>query len=168
MAQLAAELELDRAGVKREADRLEAAGLLVSERIGRQRVLRPNEASPYYEHLYGLLLVGFGPATRIGAAICDVDGIERAYLFGSWAARYAGEPGEDPADIDLLIVGAPDRNEVYRIARGLSDELGREVNPTIVSPDRWRDADEGFLRQVKRSPLLSLALDGEESTDTTP
>ncbi len=157
LAELAQELGLDRAGVKREADRLEEAGLVVSERAGRQRTLRPNRDSPYYDDLHGLLLTAFGPATLVGPALCDVPGVEEAYLFGSWAARYTGVAGSDPLDIDVLVVGSPDRTTLYGVARELESLLGREVNPVIVSRKRWDAEDEGFIREVKGSPLVELA-----------
>jgi predicted nucleotidyltransferase/biotin operon repressor len=157
LAELAGELGLDRAGVKREADRLEDAGLVVSERVGRQRILRPNRNSPYYEHLHGLLLTAFGPAALVGPALHEVPGVEEAYLFGSWAARYAGVRGSDPADIDVLVVGSPDRTALYGVARELESLLGREVNPVVVSRERWDAEDEGFIREVKGSPLVELA-----------
>lgn len=160
LAELASELGLDRAGVKREADRLEDAGLVVSDRVGRQRLLRPNPDSLYYDDLYGLLLKAFGPAAVIGPALRNIRGIEHAYLYGSWAARYTGEPGSAPADVDVLLVGSPDRGEVYRAARELTEVLRREVNPIIVSRSRWEDAEEGFIRDVKASPLLELGPDG--------
>lgn len=157
LADLARELGLDRAGVKREADRLEDAGLVVSERVGRQRILRPNPNSPYYEHLHGLLLTAFGPAALVGPALREVPGVEEAYLFGSWAARYAGVRGSDPVDIDVLVVGSPDRTALYGVARELESLLGREVNPVVVSRERWDAEDEGFIREVKESPLVELA-----------
>jgi predicted nucleotidyltransferase len=36
-------------------------------------------------------------------------GIEAAAIFGSWAARAAGEAGPSPVDVDLLVIGRPDR-----------------------------------------------------------
>ncbi len=161
LADIARELELDDGGLTREADRLERAGLIRSERIGRSRTLRPNEQSPYYGDLYGLLLTSFGPAALIGPALAGIDGVERAYLFGSWAARYSGEPGPAPGDVDVLVVGVPDRGDVYRAADALSDILKRDVNPTIVSPERWDASEEGFIRDVQDSPLLALDLDAD-------
>jgi predicted nucleotidyltransferase len=163
LAELARELGLDRSGVKREADRLEAAGLVMSDRVGRQRIVRPNVQSPYYSQLHSLLLTAFGPAALIGPALRDVPGVEEAFLFGSWAARYAGQPGSEPADIDVLLVGSPDRTAVYEIANELEAVLGREVNPIIVSRDRWDESSEGFIREVKSAPLLELDLESEES-----
>lgn len=158
IASIARELGLDAGGVTREADRLERAGLVRSERIGRQRLLRPDESSPFHASLHDLLLKAYGPATIIGPALGSVPGIEEAYLFGSWAARYLGEPGPPPADIDVMIVGVPSRVRVGRALGPLADALGRDVNETILSAARWRDAGEGFVREVKRGPLVRLDL----------
>lgn len=161
IADIARELELDDGGLTREADRLERAGLIRSERVGRSRTLLPNASSPYFGDLSRLLMTAFGPASVVGPALADIDGVERAYLFGSWAARYTGEQGVAPDDVDVLIVGTPDRSEVYRTASALSDILNREVNPTIVSPERWDASEEGFIRDVKNAPLIALDLTAE-------
>lgn len=160
---LSRELGLDAGGVTREADRLERAGLVVSERVGRQRLLRPNPDSPYYRDLRGLLLTAFGPASVIGPALAAIAGVERAFIYGSWAARYHGETGPDPADIDVLVVGEPSRREVARAALALTETLGREVNPVIVTSERWDDAAGGFLREVQSRPLVELDLGREAS-----
>jgi len=158
IATLAREIGLDAGGLTREADRLEQAGLIRSERVGRQRLLRPNTESPYYADLHGLLLTAFGPATIVAPALADVPGVDEAFIFGSWAARYLGVSGPDPADVDLLIVGTPARRAVARITGELSERLGREVNATIVSAERWERPSEAFVRDVKRGPLVELDL----------
>jgi len=168
LADLARELGVDRGGLTREADRLEQAGLIRSERVGRQRILHPNEDSLYFPELKALLLKALGPASVIGPIVGELHGVERAFLVGSWAARYQGEPGHPPADIDLLLVGTPEWGAVARIARELTSLLGREVNPTIVSPGQWRDADDGFIRQVKRDPRIELAVNAGVSAADTP
>lgn len=162
LADLARELQVDKGGLAREADRLERAGLIRSERVGRSRILHPNEDSPYYPELAGLLLKAFGPATLIGPELARVDGIERACLFGSWAARYLGDSGHDPVDIDVIVVGRPSRIALSGAERTLSDALGRELNTTIVTPDEWEAAESGFLKEVQRGPLVELQLDRDE------
>jgi hypothetical protein len=159
IAAIARELELDDGGLTREADRLERAGLIRSERVGRSRTLRPNEDSPYHRDLYNLLLKAFGPATLVGEALSDIDGIDDAYIYGSWAARYAGERGEDPYDVDVLVVGRPSRIAVAGAERLLSEKLGREVNTVVVPPEDWEAADSGFLTEVRRRPLVPVRLD---------
>lgn len=158
LAEHARELGLDDGGITREADRLERAGLVRSERVGRNRVLHPDVESPYYRNLYGLLLTAFGPATLVGPALAGVEGIERAFLFGSWAARYVGESGPDPADIDVIALGTPGQLEVARAERELAEKLGREVNVTVVSEEDWEAAASGFLQEVREHPLVPLHL----------
>ena len=161
VAQLARELDLDSGNLTREADRLERAGLVRSRRIGNQRLLEPDIDSVYYPDLLALLLKAFGPAVVIAPALAGIDGIEKAFVFGSWAARYLGETGDAPNDVDVLVVGAPSRRGVAAATRGLTERLGRDVNATIITAARWRDASDGFIRQVKGAPLLELDLAAE-------
>lgn len=46
----------------------------------------------------------------------------------------------------------------YKAAMALTDVLKREVNPAIVSPERWESSDEGFIRDVRASTLVALDL----------
>lgn len=160
IANIARELRLDDGGLTREADRLERAGLIRSERVGRTRTLVPNEGSPYHRDLYNLLLRAFGPANVLAEELAGVEGIERAYVHGSWAARYAGEPGPDPADIDVIVVGNPSSGlELDRVATDLFSRLGREVNITVVQRAEWDAAESGFLREVQGRPLVPIDLE---------
>jgi DNA-binding transcriptional ArsR family regulator len=159
VADLARDLGLDDGGITREADRLEHAGLVRSERLGRNRILHANEESPYYRDLYNLLLKAFGPGTVLGTELSKVDGVQEAYIYGSWAARYAGEPGPDPADLDVIVVGDPASGlELNDVAIGLYSRLGREVNLHVVDPAEWDAAESGFLREVQRRPLVPIQL----------
>lgn len=161
LAGLAREVGLDAATVLREVNRLEQAGLVVSTRIGRARVVRPDERSPFYPELSALLFKAFGPATVLARRLTGVQGIEAAYVFGSWASRYHGELGPAPGDIDLLVVGRPDRRTLGQVCREASRELGLEVTPTIVPKDAWDSDKTGFVRSLKKEPLVTL-LDGAD------
>ncbi|MFN8223593.1 MAG: winged helix-turn-helix domain-containing protein [Gaiellales bacterium] len=139
ISDLARELGLDDGGLTREADRLEKAGLLVSERIGRSRVLRPNRDSPYYADLLGLLTKAFGPAIMIAPLLATIDGVEQAFIYGSWAARYEGRPGSDPVDVDVLIVGSARQLELARIARELTlSSVGTSTSSQSRAPSGRR------------------------------
>lgn len=154
--QLAAELGIHPATVQREAERLEQAGILTSERVGNARLLRPNERSPFYPELSGLILKAFGPLRVLRDRLRHLDGVEDAFIFGSWASRYAGEPGEAPGDIDLLILGDPDRRKLARLCREASEELGLDVRPTVLASEHWESDATGFIRSIKGQPLVPL------------
>jgi len=155
--QLARELGIDAATVQREADRLEEAGILTSERVGRARLVRPNENSPFHAELAALVFKAFGPVPVLRDRLKGLAGVEEAFIYGSWASRYAGERGEPPGDIDLLILGKPDRRELARLCREASEELGFEVSPTVLSPEDWESDATGFIRSIKAQPLISLS-----------
>jgi predicted nucleotidyltransferase len=92
----------------------------------------------------------------VAEELSGVAGIESAFLFGSWAARYAGQPGRAPADIDLLVIGDPDRDELDEAAQRAGARLAREVNVTIRSPRWWREGEDGFHAEVTRRPLVPV------------
>jgi predicted nucleotidyltransferase len=141
-----------------ELRRLEEAGVFTARMIGRSKLTRANTDNPYYEPLSRLALMSFGPPRVIGEELGAIDHIEQLFIFGSWAARYAGEQGPAPHDVDVLIIGTPDRDEVYEAARRAQKRLGREVNTTIRKAEQWQGAQDGFARQVRSSPLVQIPL----------
>jgi DNA-binding transcriptional ArsR family regulator len=86
-------------------------------------------------------------------------GVERAVIFGSWAARWHGRGGPVPADIDLLVIGEVDHDAVWTAAAELTRELGIAVTPTIGTPEEWEQDPTGFARQVKDGPQVDVTPD---------
>ena len=67
--------------------------------------------------LSDVLVKAFGVPWVLGRALADVDGIDAAYIYGSWAARHEGVAGDRPVgDIDVLILGAPDRDRLFTVS----------------------------------------------------
>jgi len=161
VADIARELGLDDGGLTRDADRLERGGPIRRERVGPNRTAAPDGGLPASPHPYHLLLQGIGPATVLAAELSKVAGVEQAYLYGSWAARYAGEPGPDPADLDVILVGNPSSGlELNDIANHVFSRLGRELNFHVVEPSEWDAAESGFLQEVQSRPLVPIDLAG--------
>jgi predicted nucleotidyltransferase len=142
--------------VQREIDRLELAGLVKSRRVGRSRVVSAATLSASYQPLRELVLRSFGPAHAVRQAFAAVRGIEELFIFGSWAARMAGEVGTPPGDIDVLVIGNPDRDSVYSAALAAEKLLRQPVNTTIRTPIVWNLQTDGFVKQVRASPLVSI------------
>jgi DNA-binding Lrp family transcriptional regulator len=164
-SQLARMLDAPDATVSREVRRLVEAGLVRGERVGRALRLHPAVDNPATAPLRQLLVVTFGPAMVLEKALAGIDGVQHAYVHGSWAARYQGEPGGPPGDIDLVLIGRPSRRVVDTALQDLEEELGREVNATYVSPERWQDDDDPFIRTVRSRPLVALRLTPELEED---
>jgi DNA-binding transcriptional ArsR family regulator len=142
--------------VGNEVRRLQDAGLVVARSVGRTKLLRADEDSPYFGPLAQLALMSFGPPLVVGEEFGGLAGVSQVLVYGSWAARYMGEGGPAPRDVDVLLVGVPDRDSVYEAARRAEQRLGREVNVTVRTPGQWSSADDGFTRQLRSSPLLEI------------
>lgn len=139
-------------GTHKEVERLESAGLVRSTTAGRSRLIEADPASPVYMELRGLLLKTVGPEPLLRSALTDVEGIETAFIYGSWA-----DPVErSPADIDLLVIGEPDVGEIYDAVSAVEAEIGRPVNVTVRSPAEWAEADGAFERAVRSGPRIDL------------
>src|SRR5713226_10028703 len=132
---------LSLSSAQREMARAEEAGVVSSRRLGSTRLVTAAD-SPLTGPLTELLLRSFGPRQVVAEELAEVVGIESAFLFGSWAARYAGQRGRAPADIDVLVIGDPDRDEVDDAAQRAGVRLAREVNVTIRSRQWWREGGD--------------------------
>lgn len=150
--------------VSREVARLLGAGAVVGEVEHRRHVYRANTESPIYPELASLLLKTVGPKAVLERLLTGVPRIVSALIYGSWARRYAGEPGPEPGDIDVMVVGTPDVARVRRLADQASGELGRDVNVTVLTPEEWAGRTSGFLRQVRSAPTVPLDLSSAEAT----
>ncbi len=142
--------------VHHEVERLERAGVVVSERVGNVRRVRPNRNLPYFPELRALLLKTYGPVALLKELLKDVSGVKEALIFGSWARRYMGEQGRTPGDVDLLIVGDPDLDGIYEVCRRAEEQLGNAVNPSILSPSEWNRPLNGFMKAVKEGPRVAV------------
>ena len=157
VSELAAATGIPQATVSREVARLEEAGLLRSVRRGRLRLVEADVQLPYHHELRALLLKTIGPAAVLTQELSGVPGIDEAFVYGSWAARYHGEPGPAPRDIDLLVIGEPDLDGLYAACRRVEKELRLDVNPIVRSPAEWQRRGPSFLAEVRRGPLVAVA-----------
>jgi DNA-binding transcriptional ArsR family regulator len=147
--------------VHREVTRAEQAGLVTTRKVGNTRLARANVDSPYYDGLADVLTRAFGVPAVLAEVLRPVRGIDDAYIYGSWAARHDGQAGHRPVgDIDLLVLGKPDRDQLYYAVSAAERRLGRPVQATVREAD-WLDLGSGaFHETVTSRPLLMLALGG--------
>jgi predicted nucleotidyltransferase len=116
-----------------------------------------NQASPYFPELAGLLLKALGPKEVLADELATIHGIDEAYIFGSWARRYDGQAGDPPRDVDVVVIGEPDVDEVYAACQRTARTIGQEVNPVVLTPNEWKHKRSGFLRQLDTGSLVEVA-----------
>lgn len=152
VSDLAARLSVALSTLHREVVRLDGAGLIVSRTLGRNRMIRANTSHPAAPALTRLLEVTFGPRAVISEEFA-LPGVERVLIFGSWAARYSGQAGPPPHDIDVLVEGDVDRADLYDAADRAQERLGLKVNPVVRTPQQWDGPADALVAQIKASPF---------------
>lgn len=151
----------DRAGVSlslthKEIGLLEGAGLVRSERRGRARLVEANQRSPLVSDLRSLLTKAFGPSSQIEEAISDVEGIEQAFIFGSWAESEAGTPTGGSNDIDLMVIGSPNVDALYDRVQEVEERIGLPINITLRGVEEWVGDVSGFADRVRNSETIKV------------
>jgi DNA-binding transcriptional ArsR family regulator len=163
IAELARQIGADAGNLHTDVARLITAGILVDRRVGRSRLVRAG-TSPLVRPLQDLLLIAYGPKTVLEQALAGIPGLERAVIVGSWAARYTGQPGALPHDVDLVVIGTPDRDAVTDKVDEVSAHLGREVQVIFRSPQAWEGASDSFTATVRTRPQVDLDLNSHQDT----
>jgi predicted nucleotidyltransferase len=149
--------------VQREVERAERAGIVTTDRVGPSRLVRANVNHPLHRALRRIILATYGPPAVIADEFEDIPGAHAVVLFGSWAARYLGEPGRAPNDIDVLVIGAADRDVVDDAAERAERRIGVPVQATARTRSQWESGRETFLHEVRSRPLVLVLVD-----DTDP
>lgn len=143
--------------VHHEVTRLVDGGILRDRRVGRSRLVRANLDTRLAVPLTDLLAVTYGPLPTLMEAIAGISGIDEAYIYGSWAARYAGQRGPVPHDVDVLVIGTADRDELHRAADDVQIRIGGEINIRRVSVQAWASTTpEAFVETVRSQPLVDI------------
>lgn len=164
VTELAQHLAIPLTTTQSDLSRLETGGLLCSRKVGRARLVRPDTDNPVVAPLTQMIMLTFGPKAVIGDEFAEISA-DRILIFGSWAARLAGEPGAPPSDIDVLVIGDPGiRDDVYAAAERSEARLGRPVNTVLRTADAWEHADvDPLLDEIRRRPTIEVMSEGREN-----
>jgi len=162
---------LSMSSLNRELRRLESRGLVERVDDGGRALYRAAEDHPAWKTLRQLVRDFADPAEVVEQAISGIEGIDAAFVFGSFARGDAGEH----SDVDVLVVGdlATDAT-LGRDAAEASVLLGRPVKVRsytrerlqrqigsgnavlrriLAGPKRWIVGDEDSLASHLANPL---------------
>jgi predicted nucleotidyltransferase len=74
-----------------------------------------------------------GAAPLIAQILKRIEGIDEAYLYGSFASNQQ----DAASDIDVLVIGSPREEVLAQAVRTLERQLGREINYTVLTPKEF-------------------------------
>lgn len=155
--QLAERSNVPYATAHREVARLLDAGILSERSVGRARLLAADPQSPLVAPLRQILAVVAGPALYLTHELRAIDGVEVAFIYGSFAARASGVVGPPPQDIDVLVIGDLDSEAVHAACERVEQRVGRPVNAAMFTRAEVESGQySGFLDQVAKLPRLPM------------
>lgn len=144
------------ATIKRELDRMEAAGILTLRRQGNQHHYQANPDCPIHRELLNIVRKTFGVVDVLKQALEPLaDHITWGFVFGSVAS------GNESAnsDIDLMLIGDAGFVEAVVALHPAQESLSREINPKVYRSDEWKrllQASDAFINEVLLKPRLDV------------
>jgi len=160
LRELARRTGLDPTGLGRELKNLEMAGIVSVAHSGNQKLYTLNPACPIRDEIVLMILKTAGLADELRSALIPLkDKIKKAFIYGSFAS---GTQQFD-SDVDLMVVGNVSLKEVVKVVSETGRRLSREINPTVLKPDEYRDKldDPGsFPSRVENGPMIYLIGEG--------
>ena len=138
----------------RELKLLAEAGVVLRQPTGNQVRYQANPDCPIYPELAGIFRKTAGLVDVLRDAVAPLGGeIEIAFVFGSFAQGKE----RSTSDVDFLVVGMVPFARVVEALAEMRQQLGREVNPIVMSSAALRekhDARDRFVTRVAREPKL--------------
>ena len=139
-----------------ELAELARLGVLQTQTVGRSLVYSINERSPLLGEIRALVQKTIGIEGLLAKAFEGLAGVEAAYIFGSYAA------GTDRAgsDVDLLVIGRPNRVALSEKLAPVERTIARDVNVVTKTEAQVRERRKGrdpFWRQVVGTPMTYVS-----------
>ncbi len=141
----------------REVDRLLDARLVTEKTFGRARLIQVNSKHLLYDSIKQIVSYSYGPVAVLPSALYSIDGLERAFIYGPYAAHLKHELGPELHEVDLLLVGYMNRIEASKAAERVEGYLGRAVNVKFVGSQEWLKGETDFVKEVQSRPLVELS-----------
>lgn len=146
--------------LQQELKSLTTAGLVVCRKDGNRTYYQPNKSHPLYNDLRNIVLKTSGLGDVLREAL-QSDAIQWAFIFGSVAR--GGEGAE--SDVDLMVIGSLGLRKLSGLLLGVSEKVGREINPHVFSAEEFRQKtkeSDHFVSSVLDSPLMFILGDENE------
>lgn len=136
-----------------ELKKLERLELVKKTRDGNRLYYRANPDHPLYPDIKNIVSKTAGRVAILRDALGKSSRIQIAFIFGSFAENRANAK----SDVDLMIIGDIGLRQVTELLSGVSLQIGREINPCVMTPEEYRsrrDEKEHFVSAVSASPRV--------------
>lgn len=139
--------------VRRELANLKSIGLAKSRAKKGKLYYQANQKSDIYpelKKLFGKIAKETVYENKIADKLKTAGVIQYASLHGYFVE-------DNSSSIDLFVVGTVDKAKMRPIIKELSNEVGHEINYTIMTPEEYQDRNDlfdRFLTEIISSPKI--------------
>lgn len=159
--QLLGVLKLGHASIQKELKRLEDGGILSSKKEGNIRFYWVNQEHPLYPPLKEIVFKTTGLADVLKDSLGPlVSQIRAAFIYGSVAKNLE----EARSDIDVMVIGDVDLDDLHRAISSAEQLLDREVNFSVFDEKDFKRqlaSKRAFVTDVMSGPKIFL-IGGED------
>jgi len=134
--------------LRRELQNLLKANLLISYKEGNLKYYAINKKFPLYAELKRIIYKTIGLNNYLREKLADYGSIKLAFIYGS----IARDEERINSDIDLLVVGDINEDELNRLVSDIEEDINREINYLLMSQKEFHK------RIADREPLLKRIL----------
>jgi len=147
--------------LRRELLRWSKVGLFLRERVGNLTYYSLNKSFPLYEELRRVVSKTIGIEHTLREGLKGIEKVETAIIYGSVAS------GQDTgnSDIDILLIGDPNMDELVNDIQTMEEKLGREINYVLYTPEefkRKKKSQNTFIMDVLRNPKIFIIGNGND------
>jgi hypothetical protein len=146
LRELAQEFDASPGHVRSELQQLSQAGLLASEKNGRQVEYRADRSHPLFPELQSMVRKALGMDRILDSVLHRLGDLELAYLMGDYAQ------GRDTGIIDLVLVGKVNSANLADLVSKTERHIARKIRTLVISPAEWPALEP----VIKEKPTLQL------------
>jgi|GEM_PF-26182 len=132
-------------GIRVELNRLEGAGLLISEAEGNKKIFRANTTHPLFREIHNIMLKHIGLDQVVENVVRRLGAVQFVYLVGDFSK------GIDSQVIDLILIGDFDTSYLAALVEKAEKLVGRKIRYLLYSNIESASID---WTEFEPSPLL--------------
>ena len=140
--------------VRQELQKLLQMELVSARRDGNRLYYRGNKEHPLFPDIQNIVLKTSGIVEPL-KKVLDKESVKIAFIFGSLANNREGAA----SDLDLMVIGTVGLRTLSGWLSGISEKIGREINPHMMSLKEYRKrkkSGEHFLNRVLESAKIFI------------
>lgn len=155
LREISAVLAEDPGNLSKELKRLEREGIFTSIIRGKQKYFSLNAKHPLYKEIKSVIFKTIGIEGSLKKIINGLEGVKLSFIYGS----FAKDKENSASDIDLFIVGGPDRDKAMEQIEALEKKIQREINYNIYPEKEFKarlKKRDSFLINIMKRPKIIL------------